>query len=89
MCPWLIVAPDLKELAQGLRYDQLPTDEFSAGQQGLGYIYPARLAVLQLLQLPEDLNIFLEEEDDPESVNNWLAWFKRKAAPHRTCGSLE
>lgn len=29
-------------------------DKYSAGEQGLGYIYQARLALLQLLQLPVD-----------------------------------
>jgi hypothetical protein len=28
------------------------TDQFSAGEQGKGYIYQARLALRQLLQLP-------------------------------------
>ena len=31
-----------------------PTDKYSAGEQGLGYIYQARLALLHLLQLPEE-----------------------------------
>lgn len=40
------------------------TDQFSAGEQALGYIYQARLALLQLLQLPEDTAVFLEKDDD-------------------------
>jgi hypothetical protein len=32
---------------------EVTTDKFSAGEQGLGYIYQARLALLQLLQLPD------------------------------------
>lgn len=45
-----------------------PTDKFSAGEQGLGYIYQARLALLCLLQLPEDTVVFLEKDDDLDSV---------------------
>jgi hypothetical protein len=40
------------------------TDRYSAGDQALGYIYQARLALLRLLQLPEDTAIFLENDDD-------------------------
>ncbi len=45
------------------------TDQFSAGEQGLGYIYQARLALLQLLQLPEDTAIFLEKDDDLDFID--------------------
>ncbi|QTD47279.1 hypothetical protein J1M35_05505 [Ottowia testudinis] len=44
------------------------TDKFSAGEQGLGYMYQARLALLQLLQLPEDTAVFLEKDDDLDFV---------------------
>ncbi|KAA0696106.1 hypothetical protein DT594_01730 [Halopseudomonas laoshanensis] len=45
------------------------TDKFSAGEQGLGYIYQARLALLHLLQLPEDTSIFLEKDDDLDFID--------------------
>ena len=41
-----------------------PTDKFSAGKQGLGYIYQGRLALYQMLQLPESTTVFLEKDDD-------------------------
>lgn len=44
------------------------TDKFSAGEQGLGYLYQPRLALLQLLELPEDAAVFLERDDDLEFV---------------------
>ncbi len=59
------------------------TDKFSASEQGLGYIYQARLALLQLLQLPEDIAIFLEKEDDLDFIDSdgrkSLASLKHKA----------
>lgn len=45
------------------------TDKFSAGDQGLGYIYQARLALLKLIQLPEDTVVFLEKDDDLEFIS--------------------
>ncbi|MCC5884786.1 MAG: hypothetical protein JJU25_19375 [Halomonas sp.] len=63
------------------------TDNFSAGEQGLGYIYQARLALLQLLQLPEDTAIFLEKDDDLDFVDvdggKFLASLKHKAVGDR------
>lgn len=63
------------------------TDKFSAGEQGLGYIYQARLALLQLLQLPEKTSVFLEKDDDLDFVdsegNKSLASIKHKAAGDR------
>ena len=63
------------------------TDKFSAGEQGLGYIYQARLALLQLLQLPEDTAVFLEKDDDLDFVDSdgskSLASLKHKAAGDR------
>lgn len=63
------------------------TDKFSAGEQGLGYIYQARLALLQLLQLPEDTAVFLEKDDDLDFVDSGgsksLASLKHKAAGDR------
>ena len=40
------------------------TDKYSAGEQGLGYIYQARFALLHLLQLSEDTAVFLEKDGD-------------------------
>jgi hypothetical protein len=45
------------------------TDRFSAGEQGLGYLYQPRLALLQLLQLPEDTSVFVEKDDDLDFVD--------------------
>lgn len=59
------------------------TDKFSAGEQGLGYIYQARLALLNLLQLSEDTAVFLEKDDDLDFVDidggKSLASLKHKA----------
>lgn len=60
----------------------VPTDKFSAGEQGLGYIYQARLALLHLLQLPENTAVFLEKDDDLDFIDNGsksLASLKHKA----------
>lgn len=46
-----------------------PTDKFSAGEQGLGYIYQARLALLHLLEMPENTTIFLEKDDDIDFID--------------------
>jgi hypothetical protein len=37
---------------------------YSAAEQGLGYIYQARFALLKILELPEDTSLLLEKEDD-------------------------
>jgi hypothetical protein len=37
---------------------------YSAAEQGLGYIYQARFALLKILELPEDSTLLLEKEDD-------------------------
>lgn len=64
-----------------------PTDKFSAGEQGLGYIYQGRLALLQLLQLPEDTAVFLEKDDDLDFIDGAagksLASLKHKAIGDR------
>ena len=63
------------------------TDKFSAGEQGLGYIYQARLALLRLLQLPENTAVFLEKDDDLDFIGNdggkSLASLKHKAIGDR------
>lgn len=65
-----------------------PQDPFSAGPQGLGYIYQGRFALLKLLQLPEDNALWIEKDDDVE-VLGWgakrtLASLKHKASGDRT-----
>lgn len=34
------------------------SDQYAAGEQGLGYIYQPRFALLKLLQWPEDTSVF-------------------------------
>ena len=63
------------------------TDKYSAGEQGLGYIYQTRLALLHLLQLPEDSAVFLEKDDDLDFIDSAggksLASLKHKAVGDR------
>lgn len=63
------------------------TDRYSAGEQGLGYIYQARLALLCLLRLPEDTAVFLEKDDDLDFIDGddgrSLASLKHKAVGDR------
>ena len=65
----------------------MTTDRYSAGEQGLGYIYQARLALLRLLQLPEDTAVFLEKDDDLDFIDGdggkSLASLKHKATGDR------
>jgi hypothetical protein len=56
------------------------TDRFSAGEQGLGYLYQPRFALLQLLQLPEETSVFVEKDDDLDFVD---------AGGRKTLGSLK
>lgn len=60
-----------------------PTDKFSAGEQALGYIYQARLALLHLLNLPENTAVLLEMDDDLDFIDGdggkSLASLKHKA----------
>jgi len=55
-------------------------DRFSAAEQGLGYLYQPRFALLQLLQLPEETSLFIEKEDDLDFVDE---------GGHKTLGSLK
>lgn len=59
------------------------TDKYSAGEQGLGYIYQTRFALLHLLQLSEDTAVFLEKDDDLDFIDGdgvkSLASLKHKA----------
>ncbi len=65
-----------------------PTNNsFSAGEQGLGYTYQARFALLRLLQLPEDSTVLMEKDDDLDFVDDkgvkTLASLKHKAKGDR------
>ncbi len=63
------------------------TDKYSAGEQGLGYSYQPRFALLHLLQLPEDTAVFIEKDDDLDFVGSdggkSLASLKHKASGDR------
>ena len=39
-------------------------NQFAAAEQGLGYIYQPRFALLRLLQLPESTSVLIEKDDD-------------------------
>jgi hypothetical protein len=59
------------------------TDKYSASEQSLGYFYQPRLALLRLLELPENTAVFLEKDDDLDFVDRdgckSLASLKHKA----------
>ncbi|QXG35173.1 hypothetical protein [Pseudomonas viridiflava] len=59
------------------------SDPYSAGEQGLGYIFQPRFALYQALKLPEDTAILIEKEDDLDflepSGKKTLASLKHKA----------
>lgn len=63
------------------------SNPYSAGEQGLGYIYQARFALLKLLQLPESNSILIEKDDDLDFSDNdgvkTLASLKHKAVGDR------
>jgi hypothetical protein len=67
--------------------DERRTDKFSASEQGLGYLYQPRFALLHLLQLPEDTSVFVEKDDDLDFVDNGgkktLGSLKHKASGER------
>jgi hypothetical protein len=62
-------------------------NKFSAGEQGLGYIYQPRFALLRLLQLPEDTSALIEKDDDLDFIDQsgikTLVSLKHKAAGDR------
>lgn len=62
-------------------------DRFSAGEQGLGYLYQPRFALLQILQLPEEMSVFIEKDDDLDFVDaggrKTLSSLKHKAPGER------
>jgi hypothetical protein len=62
-------------------------DKYSAAEQGLGYLYQPRFALLRLMQLPEDTAVLIEKDDDldfvaPGGVKS-LASLKHKAPGDR------
>ena len=63
------------------------TDQYSAGEQGLGYIYQPRFALLRLLQLPESTSVLIEKDDDLDFLDKngvkTLASLKHKGAGDR------
>jgi hypothetical protein len=62
-------------------------DRFSASEQGLGYLYQPRLALLQMLQLPEETSVYIEKDDDLDFTDDGgrktLASLKHKAVGER------
>jgi hypothetical protein len=62
-------------------------DQYSAGEQGLGYIYQPRFALLRLLQLPESTSVLIEKDDDLDFIDNngvkTLASLKHKGVGDR------
>jgi hypothetical protein len=60
---------------------------FSAAEQGLGYIFQSRFALLKVLDLPEDGLVYIERNDDVEFVSTdngiSLASLKHKAVGDR------
>ena len=65
----------------------LSADQYSAGEQGLGYIYQPRFALLRLLQLPESTSVLIEKDDDLDFIDKdgvkTLASLKHKAVGDR------
>lgn len=63
------------------------TDKYSAPEQGLGYIYQPRLALLRLFDLPEETTVYIEKDDDLDFVDTdgtkSLASLKHKAEGDR------
>jgi hypothetical protein len=60
---------------------------FSASEQGLGYFYQPRLALLKILQLPEQTSVLIEKDDDLDFIDDsglkTLASLKHKAVGDR------
>jgi hypothetical protein len=67
--------------------DGKSTDKYSAGEQGLGYIYQPRFALLRLLELSESTSVLIEKDDDLDFVNKdgikTLGSLKHKAVGDR------
>lgn len=45
------------------------TNQYAAGEQGLGYIYQPRFGLLKLLQLPESTSVLIEKDDDLDFID--------------------
>ena len=62
-------------------------NRFSASEPALGYAYQARLALLKLLQLPEEHAVLLEKDDDLDFIDDkgvkTLASLKHKTTGDR------
>ena len=62
-------------------------DRYSAGEQGLGYIFQPRFALLRLLELPESTSVLIEKDDDLDFADSdggkTLGSLKHKAAGDR------
>lgn len=54
---------------KGLIMAEASADQYSAGEQGLGYIYQPRFALLRLLQLPESTSVLIEKDDDLDFID--------------------
>lgn len=71
----------------GLSMADISADHYSAGEQGLGYIYQPRFALLRLLQLPESTSVLIEKDDDLDFMDKdgvkTLASLKHKAVGDR------
>lgn len=63
------------------------SDRYSAPEQGLGYLYQPRFAMLKLFELPEETSVFVEKDDDVDFIDNAgrksLGSLKHKAAGER------
>lgn len=66
---------------------EVSADQYSAGEQGLGYIYQPRFALLRLLQLTESTSLLIEKDDDLDFLDKegvkTLASLKHKAEGDR------
>lgn len=62
-------------------------DQYTAREQGLGYIYQPRFGLLQLLQLPENTSVLIEKDDDIDFLDKdgvkTLASLKHKGVGDR------
>ncbi len=62
-------------------------DRFSASEQGLGYIYQPRFALLKMFEMPESTSVLIEKEDDLDFIDangvKTLASLKHKALGDR------
>ncbi len=43
-------------------------DKYSAKEQNLGFLYQSRLALIEMLNLNEDVGLYVERRDDLEYV---------------------